>query len=156
MQNDWLKTSLTALLSFYYVTTQTTALFGLLKTVRLLRLVRVSRQLDLYFEYRIALLLLLMFGFTLMAHWFACIWYAIGVYENPTKNSLSWLAKLRNDVDKGFNATSTSSDLDLQTIYLTALYFTLSSMTSVGFGNVSANTNGEKLFTILVMIVGGK
>ena len=110
----------------------------------------------MYSEYGIALLLLLVFGFALIAHWLACIWYAIGVYENPTKNSLSWLAKLSKDLNKTYNETASNVGADLQTTYLTALYFTLSSMTSVGFGNVSANTNGEKLFTILIMLLGGK
>ena len=40
--------------------------------------------------------------------------------------------------------------------YITALYFTCSSLTSVGFGNVSANTNLEKVFSIITMLIGGK
>lgn len=40
--------------------------------------------------------------------------------------------------------------------YVTALYFTCSSLTSVGFGNVSANTTSEKIFSICVMLIGGK
>lgn len=40
--------------------------------------------------------------------------------------------------------------------YVTALYFTCSSLTSVGFGNVSANTTNEKIFSICVMLIGGK
>lgn len=39
--------------------------------------------------------------------------------------------------------------------YLTAMYFTLSCMTSVGFGNVSANTEFEKVFVIVLMTLGG-
>lgn len=38
--------------------------------------------------------------------------------------------------------------------YVTALYFTTSSLTSVGFGNVSANTNAEKIFSIVIMLIG--
>lgn len=38
--------------------------------------------------------------------------------------------------------------------YITALYFTFSSLTSVGFGNVSPTTNTEKIFCILVMLCG--
>ena len=38
--------------------------------------------------------------------------------------------------------------------YATALYFTLSCMTSVGFGNVSAFTEYEKIFSICMMILG--
>uniref|UniRef100_A0A8C7WUS9 Potassium voltage-gated channel, subfamily H (eag-related), member 3 n=1 Tax=Oryzias sinensis TaxID=183150 RepID=A0A8C7WUS9_9TELE len=38
--------------------------------------------------------------------------------------------------------------------YVTSLYFALSSLTSVGFGNVSANTDAEKIFSICTMLVG--
>nr|XP_008195925.1 PREDICTED: potassium voltage-gated channel subfamily H member 8 isoform X4 [Tribolium castaneum] len=38
--------------------------------------------------------------------------------------------------------------------YVTALYFTCTSLTSVGFGNVSANTTSEKIFSICVMLIG--
>ena len=43
-----------------------------------------------------------------------------------------------------------------QSRYITALYFTFSSLTSVGFGNVSPTTNIEKVFTIFVMMLGCK
>lgn len=43
-----------------------------------------------------------------------------------------------------------------QSRYITALYFTFTSLTSVGFGNVSPNTDMEKIFTIIVMLVGCK
>ncbi|XP_036814769.1 potassium voltage-gated channel subfamily H member 7 isoform X6 [Oncorhynchus mykiss] len=81
---------------------ETTTLIGLLKTARLLRLVRVARKLDRYSEYGAAVLILLMCIFALIAHWLACI----------------------------------------------------CSLTSVGFGNVSPNTNSEKIFSICVMLIG--
>lgn len=56
---------------------QTTTLIGLLKTARLLRLVRVARKIDRYSEYGAAVLVLLMSTFVLIAHWLACIWYVI-------------------------------------------------------------------------------
>lgn len=42
------------------------------------------------------------------------------------------------------------------TMYVTALYFTMTCMTSVGFGNVSPETDSEKIFTICMMIIGGE
>ncbi|XP_064408372.1 potassium voltage-gated channel subfamily H member 3 [Latimeria chalumnae] len=42
----------------------------------------------------------------------------------------------------------------LRSAYITSLYFALSSLTSVGFGNVSANTNSEKIFSICTMLIG--
>jgi hypothetical protein len=50
----------------------------------------------------------------------------------------------------------TLSGPDLKSKYLTALFFAMTSLTSVGFGNVAANTNGEKLFSILSMLAGCK
>lgn len=44
----------------------------------------------------------------------------------------------------------------MRSSYVTSLYFALSSLTSVGFGNVSANTDSEKIFSICTMLIGGK
>uniref|UniRef100_A0A8D9A862 Potassium voltage-gated channel subfamily H member 7 n=1 Tax=Cacopsylla melanoneura TaxID=428564 RepID=A0A8D9A862_9HEMI len=129
--------------------TETTTLIGLLKTARLLRLVRVARKIDRYSEYGAAVLLLLMATFALIAHWLACIWYAIG---NAEKSSVGWLDILANDTHQFYqNGTGGPS---IKSRYVTALYFTFSSLTSVGFGNVAPNTDNEKIFTILVMLVG--
>ena len=40
--------------------------------------------------------------------------------------------------------------------YVTALYYACTSLTTVGFGNVSANTRAEKVFSVVVMIFGGE
>ncbi|XP_064420101.1 potassium voltage-gated channel subfamily H member 8 [Latimeria chalumnae] len=42
----------------------------------------------------------------------------------------------------------------IRSSYVTSLYFALSSLTSVGFGNVSANTDAEKIFSICTMLIG--
>jgi hypothetical protein len=63
---------------------ESTALMGLLKTARLLRLVRIARKLDRYSEYGVGVLILLTATFALIAHWLACIWYAIGRLERNT------------------------------------------------------------------------
>ena len=60
---------------------ESTTLMGLLKTARLLRLVRIARKLDRYSEYGVGVLILLTATFALIAHWLACIWYAIGRLE---------------------------------------------------------------------------
>ncbi|XP_073979824.1 voltage-gated inwardly rectifying potassium channel KCNH6-like isoform X3 [Rhodnius prolixus] len=134
-------------------TDETTTLIGLLKTARLLRLVRVARKIDRYSEYGAAVLLLLMATFALIAHWLACIWYAIGNAERPHLTSkVGWLDILANDTHQFYvNDTGGPS---IKSRYVTALYFTFSSLTSVGFGNVAPNTDAEKIFTICVMLVG--
>ncbi|XP_072274352.1 voltage-gated inwardly rectifying potassium channel KCNH7 [Pyxicephalus adspersus] len=134
---------------------ETTTLIGLLKTARLLRLVRVARKLDRYSEYGAAVLMLLMCIFALIAHWLACIWYAIGNVERPYLiHKISWLDALGDQIKKPYNYSDPSSGPSIKDKYVTALYFTFSSLTSVGFGNVSPNTNSEKIFSICVMLIG--
>ncbi|KAJ4924365.1 hypothetical protein JOQ06_000605 [Pogonophryne albipinna] len=133
----------------------TTTLIGLLKTARLLRLVRVARKLDRYSEYGAAVLMLLMCIFALIAHWLACIWYAIGNVEKPyLEHKIGWLDNLGVSIGKKYNYSDPSSGPSIKDKYVTALYFTFSSLTSVGFGNVSPNTNSEKIFSICVMLIG--
>ncbi|XP_043097846.1 potassium voltage-gated channel subfamily H member 7 isoform X2 [Puntigrus tetrazona] len=134
---------------------ETTTLIGLLKTARLLRLVRVARKLDRYSEYGAAVLMLLMCIFALIAHWLACIWYAIGnVEKHYLEHTIGWLDNLAISIGKQYNGTDLSSGPSIKDKYVTALYFTFSSLTSVGFGNVSPNTNSEKIFSICVMLIG--
>ncbi|KAG7272661.1 hypothetical protein CRUP_008489 [Coryphaenoides rupestris] len=152
---------------------QTTTLIGLLKTARLLRLVRVARKLDRYSEYGAAVLFLLMCTFALIAHWLACIWYAIGNVERTASATragvggggvgaeggagllkIGWLDNLAEQIGKHYNDSDAASGPSVKDKYVTALYFTFSSLTSVGFGNVSPNTNPEKIFSICVMLIG--
>ncbi|KAL1429931.1 hypothetical protein MTO96_015430 [Rhipicephalus appendiculatus] len=96
----------------------------LLKLTRLLRLARLLQKMDRYSQYSVEM-------------------------ESYPNNNISWLnqlsMKLQYDVLR---------PLDMAATYITALYFTTSSLTSVGFGNVAANTNAEKVFSILTMLIG--
>ena len=114
-----------------------------------------------------------------------CYWrYAIGNAERPTlKSKVGWLDILANDTHQFYFHNNTggpsikvspnveyyysvvlsiasitwSQSLPFfQSRYITALYFTFSSLTSVGFGNVAPNTDTEKIFTIIVMLIGCK
>ncbi|TRY58699.1 hypothetical protein DNTS_023108 [Danionella cerebrum] len=113
----------------------------------------IFRKLDRYSEYGAAVLFLLMCTFVLIAHWLACIWYAIGHVERPYMKT-GWLDNLADQLGKHYNDSDLSSGPSIQDKYITALYFTFSSLTSVGFGNVSPNTNSEKMFSICVMLIG--
>uniref|UniRef100_A0A915I0L0 Ion transport domain-containing protein n=1 Tax=Romanomermis culicivorax TaxID=13658 RepID=A0A915I0L0_ROMCU len=131
---------------------ETTTLIGLLKTARLLRLVRVVRKLDRYSEYGAAVLLLLMATFALIAHWLACIWYAIGATE-LTVHNYTWLHQLADAVEAPYDKNGRYGP-ELSSKYITSLYFTLSVITSVGFGNVAPTTDAEKIFSICIMMAG--
>ncbi|XP_037134576.1 potassium voltage-gated channel subfamily H member 4 isoform X1 [Syngnathus acus] len=132
-----------------------TSLVHLLKTVRLLRLLRLLQKLDRYSQYSAMVLTLLMSVFALLAHWMACVWYMIGQKELETSHTweIGWLHELGKRLETPY-ANSTSGGPSVRSAYIAALYFTLSSLTSVGFGNVCANTDAEKIFSICTMLVG--
>lgn len=137
------------------------SLFSALKVVRLLRLGRVVRKLDRYLEYGAAMLILLLCFYMLVAHWLACIWYSIGRSDADNGVQYSWLWKLANVTQSPYSYVwpndSNSPELingpSRKTMYVTALYFTMTCMTSVGFGNVAAETDNERIFTICMMII---
>eukprot|EP00072_Mus_musculus_P053170 XP_006532621.1 PREDICTED: potassium voltage-gated channel subfamily H member 6 isoform X6 [Mus musculus] len=103
------------LLIFRTGSDETTTLIGLLKTARLLRLVRVARKLDRYSEYGAAVLFLLMCTFALIAHWLACIWYAIGNVERPyLEPKIGWLDSLGAQLGKHYNGSDPASGPSVQ------------------------------------------
>lgn len=68
---------------------------------------------------------------------------------------IGWLEALARDTQQEYYPNNTGGPT-IKSRYITALYFTFTSLTSVGFGNVAPNTDAEKIFTICVMLVGCK
>ncbi|KAJ8384779.1 hypothetical protein AAFF_G00198650 [Aldrovandia affinis] len=140
------------------------SLFSSLKVVRLLRLGRVARKLDHYIEYGAAVLVLLVCVFGLAAHWLACIWYSIGEYEviDEDSNSVrtdSWLYMLGETVGSPYRFNVSGSEKweggpSKDSVYISSLYFTMTSLTSIGFGNIAPTTDGEKIFAVAMMMIG--
>ncbi|XP_075947725.1 voltage-gated delayed rectifier potassium channel KCNH1 isoform X1 [Anarhichas minor] len=140
------------------------SLFSSLKVVRLLRLGRVARKLDHYIEYGAAVLVLLVCVFGLAAHWLACIWFSIGDYEviDEDTNSVrtdSWLFLLGETVGTPYRFNTSGlgrweGGPSKDSVYITSLYFTMTSLTSIGFGNIAPNTDGEKIFAVAMMMIG--
>ncbi|CAI5658810.1 unnamed protein product [Oreochromis niloticus] len=154
----WFFVDLVAALPFdllYAFNITVTSLVHLLKTVRLLRLLRLLQKLDRYSQYSAMVLTLLMSVFALLAHWMACIWYMIGRKELETNENwdIGWLHELGKRLETPY-VNSTVGGPTVHSSYIAALYFTLSSLTSVGFGNVCANTDAEKIFSICIMLIG--
>ncbi|TRY59827.1 hypothetical protein DNTS_035251 [Danionella cerebrum] len=157
----WFILDLIAALPFdllYLFNISVTSLVHLLKTVRLLRLLRLLQKLDGYSQYSAVVLTLLMSVFALLAHWLACVWYVIGRKELASNDPLTWDIGWLQELGKRLETPYTNGTVggpSLRSAYIASLYFTLSSLTSVGFGNVCANTDAEKIFSICTMLIGG-
>ncbi|XP_028253718.1 potassium voltage-gated channel subfamily H member 5-like [Parambassis ranga] len=140
------------------------SLFSSLKVIRLLRLGRVARKLDHYLEYGAAVLVLLVCVFGLVAHWLACIWYSIGDYEviDEATNTIktdSWLYQLAMSIGTPYRYNTSGTGQweggpNKDTLYISSLYFTMTSLTTIGFGNIAPTTDGEKIFSVAMMMVG--
>ncbi|XP_070702239.1 voltage-gated delayed rectifier potassium channel KCNH8 [Pempheris klunzingeri] len=160
----WFIIDLVAALPFdllYAFKVSVVSVVHLLKTVRLLRLLRLLQKMDRYSQHSTVVLTLLMSMFALLAHWMACIWYIIGKMEmeaNAYNWDIGWLHELGKRLESPYYAiggvNGTLNGPSIRSVYIASLYFTLSSLTSVGFGNVSANTDIEKIFSICVMLIG--
>ncbi|XP_050559068.1 potassium voltage-gated channel subfamily H member 8 isoform X2 [Spodoptera frugiperda] len=124
----------------------------LVKLTRLLRLARLLQKMDRYSQYSALILTLLMLSFTLLAHWLACIWFIIADKEIEIHKNESWDLGWINNLAERLKVPI--PNISHSESYVTALYFTCSSLTSVGFGNVSANTLAEKIFSIITMLIG--
>ncbi|MDH3252717.1 MAG: cyclic nucleotide-binding domain-containing protein [Ignavibacteria bacterium] len=103
-----------------------------LELLRLLKLVRTAeffRQL----HYRgiqnwgVLRLVFFVFWFVLSVHWLACGWILLGA---------DW------------------TDQDLSAVYISALYWCISTLSSVGYGDIVPRTTAEQIYSIGVMIVG--
>jgi voltage-gated potassium channel len=101
-------------------------LFRLFKWVRVIRTARFFQIRNLRFASRISFWFLIL-GFFLFTHWLSCIWI--------------WI--------HGFEAGLSNTDN-----YVQALYWVVTTLTSVGYGDIVPHGNVEMLFTSLLEILG--
>ncbi|XP_023349841.1 potassium voltage-gated channel protein eag isoform X3 [Eurytemora carolleeae] len=151
--------------SFSAYTSSYTDILSILKLMRLFRLGRVARALHRFLESSFALLLLMLSFYMIVVHWFACVWYIIGHSDLTNGVLFGWLSALGNKTGQPFIADYSSNSTEIPrypsisggpsifSMYVTALYFTMTCMTSIGFGNVAADTDNEKVFCLCMMIV---
>jgi len=117
-------------------------LFRLLRLLRLLRIMRIVNRLESSLSIQDGVRQLGIFGvlLLLLTHWFTCTFYYVG-NQNRDEN--------------GFWANGLLLDgTDLNTNYIAATYWSIMTLTTVGYGDISANCNGQRVLGIITMIVG--
>ncbi|XP_012554706.2 potassium voltage-gated channel subfamily H member 1 isoform X1 [Hydra vulgaris] len=124
------------------------------KVFRLVRLVKVKNILAQYLGNGVITLVIWILFFCLCSHWMACIWFLIATFDLENQNTNSWVYCLYIENTEPFQ-----NDFDVNTqrkgfIYISALYYTLSSLTTCGFGNIAPNTFAERIFGVVTMVFG--
>lgn len=125
----------------------------LLRLMRLVKLLRMAGSLRIVSRYRadletsFAYLNLLGYVLTmvLVAHWYACVW---GFAANLSRPRNSWHAPFRGQ-DYAWSIDSAKNQ------YLMALYFSVMTLTTVGFGDVNPQNLSEYAVATFGMFAGG-
>ena len=118
-------------------------LLGAPHMLRVFRLFSYFHAWEASLRYNVMMLRIMSLGLTvaIVAHWIACGWYFLWLNDGAILN-LGWGA------DQGLGLQ------DVDSRYLTALYWSVTVLTTVGFGDIAPNTDAEMLFTTAVMMIG--
>lgn len=118
----------------------------LLRLVRLLRLLRISRilrriQNAIFIRSTLSSLMKYCLMVIFINHWFSCTFHAIG----SSNIEHSWIRTQELEEPK-----ATKWDR-----YVAALYVSVQTLSTIGFGDVAPQSANERLFCVFAMIVGG-
>ncbi|KAL3668555.1 hypothetical protein V7S43_006638 [Phytophthora oleae] len=118
----------------------------LLRLVRLLRLLRISRilrriQNAIFIRSTLSSLMKYCLMVIFINHWFSCTFHAIGASNIDN----SWIRTQRLE----------EPTADKWDRYVAALYFSVQTLSTIGFGDVAPQSANERLFCVFAMIVGG-
>ncbi len=78
-----------------------------------------------------------------IAHLLACCWHYITLDSAIGNFSNNWI--------NNFYYTDTT----IQTKYIASLYYVIVTMLTIGYGDIYATNQIERLFAILIMVIGG-
>ena len=121
---------------------QTSIMRELLKSNRLLRFARIVKKFNDFVESSAGRVFFLMSSFLVMAHLMGSFFFFIGRRQDPGASGGRWIDAERL-VDAPFHFQ-----------YITSVYWALTTLGTVGYGDVTASSDIERLFTIMCMFLG--
>ena len=78
----------------------------------------------------------------LFVHTISCLWIFLGAHNQDNENVTNWI----DAFDFDLNAMSE--------MYTIAVYWTITTITTVGYGDISATSTAERIFACFIMIIG--
>lgn len=119
-------------------------LLKLMKLLRLVRGLRIFKRWEAQLGINHGILKLICFGVLILvcAHWMACMWGMVAG---------NMLASTRYNWKHGYGV-SEASEL---TQYCSSLYWATMTLSTIGYGDVVATSNPERVLAIVAMFIGG-
>jgi len=121
-------------------------LFRLLKFVKLLKVLNSFAERGVYqriVHHLVLLCVLLLY----VGHVFGCFW-GFMAYENKNGLDASWMA----NVSVSYSNTLSTSDITNQ--YTASVYWALTTITTVGYGDIKPTNDSEREYSVVVMVLG--
>ena len=126
-------------------------LYRLLRLAKLMRMLKMAKRSNhskftkfflekLKVNSNIERLIYFILGFLLLNHMSACVWYFVAKLQDLDPDC--WVVRL------GF------VDASNYEIYIISFYWTLTTVTTVGYGDVSAGTTTERIYGLFIMSCG--
>jgi hypothetical protein len=116
------------------------------KLARLLKSVKVRSKMSkfmtesLKISFGLERMMLMLITFVILQHIAACIWVFIGKFDE--RGTDNWIF-MKNYIDT-----------PVLELYITSVYFTVTTVLTVGYGDISAYNIPEMLYCILLMLIG--
>ena len=126
-------------------------LIRLLKLFRMLRLNRILNRLERKMSIKYGLWQVIKFTFAVMclAHWQACAWYLMHVLQDKGHSGSTWVELL------AYNQNSAPLDMQPRwTQYVTCIYWSVTTMTTIGYGDIVPSNTEERIVTLLAELCG--
>ena len=132
-------------------------LLRILKIMRLTRLSDIIQALKEQYPQSIVLVtfLQLFLTFFLSAHWMACIFFSVGYgLANPEGDEYSQIMFQKGWVVTFGLLNPDATVPEFSDPWITALYWAVTTMSTIGYGDISPQTEPERIIGMFLMVIG--